>query len=165
MNGRIERARLLMSQSRYDRAADELREVLAADPSDPLALALLALCHAGLDASDEAVPVARAAVAATPDEPFCHYALGCVLHGADDSTGAYAAAEEALRLDPDAPHHWGLLAALHLGRRRWSEALDAANRGLDKSRTPPSAPVTVPPASRTNNTPAATSQVLTDVAQ
>jgi Flp pilus assembly protein TadD len=46
MSSHIERARLLINQSRYELATKELQKALADDPDDPVAHALMAVCLA-----------------------------------------------------------------------------------------------------------------------
>lgn len=124
------RAQILLEQGRYDLAEPELRQALAAEPDDPEAHALLAVCLAETQRPDEATREAREAIARAPDYPFAHYVHGLVLLQRDRPDEAAAAAEEALRLNPEAAHHHWLKGRALLERRRWSEALAAADAGL-----------------------------------
>jgi len=126
----IQRALLLLQQSRYDLAEQELRQVLAEHPDDAYSHALLALCLMQQDKLDEAESEAKQAIHLAPDQPYCHFMLGLVKAQGDDLQTARLAAEEAIRLDPPESDYHGLRAAIYLRAQRWQEALDSANEGL-----------------------------------
>jgi Tfp pilus assembly protein PilF len=126
----LERALLLLQQSRYDLAEQELRQLLAKDPDDAQAHALLAFSLTQQDKLEEAESSARQAIQLAPDYPYCHYCLGVVKIQKDDLVSARRAVEEAIRLDPEDSDYHGLRALIYLRAQRWQEALDAANEGL-----------------------------------
>jgi Tfp pilus assembly protein PilF len=114
----------------WPRVVPAARQVLAGDPDDATAHALLALGLAHLEQGREAVEAGRCAVALAPELAFAHYAHGWALLEHDDMIAAERAAREALRLEPDADAH-ALLAQVHIRQRRWQDALDTAERGLN----------------------------------
>jgi Tfp pilus assembly protein PilF len=126
----IEKALLLLQRSRYDLAEQELRRVLAQDPEDAQAHALLACSLAEQNKLPEAESSARDAIQLAPDHPYCHYIMGWIKLQKDDLPNARRAVEEALRLDPQSSDYHGLRALIYLRAQRWQEALDAANEGL-----------------------------------
>jgi tetratricopeptide (TPR) repeat protein len=126
----LQRAQLLYHQGRYDLASNALHELLAMDPNNAPAHALLGLCHVEQKKYEEATAETQAAVHHEPDSPFAHYAMGFVYHQRNRFPEAQAAAEEALRLAPEDPDYWALLAQSQFSQSRWREALDAANHGL-----------------------------------
>ena len=126
----IERALLLLQQSRYDLAEQELRQFLAARPEQAHGHAMLAVCLGHQNKLDEAEQSARRAIELAPDEPYCHYALGWVKIQLGDLKDARQAVDEAIRLNPEESSYYGLLALIFLQAQRWQEALDAANEGL-----------------------------------
>jgi len=126
----LERALLLLQQSRYDLAEQELRQLLAKDPDDAQAHALLAFSLVQQDKLDEAESSARQAIQLAPDQPYCHYCMGVVKLQKDDLASARQAVEEAIRLDPEDSDYHGLHAMIFLRAQRWQEALEAANEGL-----------------------------------
>ena len=130
MGAHLQRAQVLLEQSRHDLAADELRQELAADPDNPLAHSLLALCLAKHEDFRRATEEAEAAVHLAPDMPFAHYALGSVLHDRNYFAEAENAVVEAIRLDPESADFYALLAGIRYDRRNWPSALDAAETGL-----------------------------------
>jgi len=126
----IERALLLLQQSRYDLAEKELRQLLAGDPGNAYLHALLSLSLGQQDKFEEAEDSARRAIQLAPDQPYCHYVLGLVKVQREDLQGARRAVDEAIRLDPEQSDYYGLLAFIYLASQHWQEALDAANEGL-----------------------------------
>jgi len=131
----MQRALLLLRQSRYDLAEKELRQLLAGDPDNAYAHALLALSLAQQNKLQEAESSARQAIQLAPDQAYCHYILGLVKAANDDLPSARQAVEEALRLDPEESDYHGLRASIYLRAQRWQEALDAANEGLSHDPT------------------------------
>jgi tetratricopeptide (TPR) repeat protein len=130
MNPNLQRATLLFQQSRHELAEEQLRQALAAEPDDPYAHALLALCLAHREKFEDATTEARQAVHLAPDFDFAHYAHASVLHDRHHLDDAQRAIEEALRLSPNDADYWALLAQIRLDQRQWAPALDAAERGL-----------------------------------
>jgi tetratricopeptide (TPR) repeat protein len=132
MSPRIERASLLLSQSRFEAAEQELRLALADDPHDPLAHALLAQCLNGKKEFAAATEEAERAVACGPDLPFAHFVLALARYHRNHYPEAEAAIAEATRLDPTNPNHHALLAAIRAEQEDWTGALAAAGRGLEQ---------------------------------
>jgi Tfp pilus assembly protein PilF len=124
------RALVLLQQSRYDLAEQELRQSLTANPEDARAHALLAYSLAEQNKLPEAESSARQAIQLAPDDPYCHYIMGWVKVQGDDLQSARRAVEEAIRQDPENSDYHGLRALIYLRAQRWREALDAANEGL-----------------------------------
>jgi tetratricopeptide (TPR) repeat protein len=130
MSAHLERARLLLAQSRPADAEREVMLALAAEPNDASALALLALTRANQEKHDAALPPADEAVGLAPDSAYLHYVRAFVLHRLDRDEEAFAGIQEALRLDPHDPNIFALLAGIQLGRRNWPAALEAAESAL-----------------------------------
>jgi tetratricopeptide (TPR) repeat protein len=128
---RIERARLLLGQSRYDLAAVELQLALADSPNDPVVHALLSECLTGQQKYADAVAAAERAVGCAPDLPIGHYALALAQFRRRHFPEAEAAANEAIQLDPTDPNHHALKAAVRAEREDWQGVLAAADRGLE----------------------------------
>ncbi len=131
MTAHYDRALLLYQQSRYELAEQELRQVLADEPSDARAHALLALCLCDRKDYSAAMREAEEAIHLGPDVPFTHYALAYILFQRDRLGEAETAIEQALELAPWDADYYSLLASIRFNRRRWSEALEAAERGLE----------------------------------
>ena len=130
MSAHIERAQLLLQQARPADAEKEAMLALAQTPDHPLAHAYLALSRCDQGKAKEATEAARTAVGLAPDVAFFRYVHGVVLHRSDRDAEARKEVEEAIRIDPDEETHFALLASIHLGRRDWQAALEAAESGL-----------------------------------
>jgi tetratricopeptide (TPR) repeat protein len=128
--GHIERARVLIEQDRFALAESELRRHILNEPEDAMAHALLALSLSEQKKHREAVESARRAIHLAPMLPYAHYVLSYVYNQQDQLDGAEKAIDEALRLDPEDADYFAMLSSIKLQRRRWQEALDAAQRGL-----------------------------------
>ena len=130
MSAHLERAQLLLQQSRPADAEREAMLALAQRPDHPLAHAYLALSRSDLGKAVEALEAARSAVGLAPDVAFFHYVQALVLHRAERDRDARKEVNEAVRLDPDEERHFALLASVELAERNWPAALEAAERGL-----------------------------------
>ncbi len=130
MSHRIERAQLLLQQSRAADAERELMLALSEDPDSARGHAYLALSRVDQRKDAEALAAAERAVALAPDDPFMHRILAVVLHRLDREKAALAEIQEAIRLDPDDEGHFAVLASIQLGLRDWTAALEAAEQGL-----------------------------------
>jgi tetratricopeptide (TPR) repeat protein len=130
MSHRLDRAQLLLQQSRAADAERETLLALAEEPESARGHAYLALSRLELRKNVEALAAAQRAVALSPDDPFSHHILAVVLNRIDREKEARVAIEEAIRLDPDNEAHFAVLASVHLALRDWPAALAAAERGL-----------------------------------
>ena len=131
MSTHLQRAHLLIEQSRYELAEQELRQALASNPNDPLAHALLALCLSEQKKFADANHEARTAIHLAPDRSFVHYAMARVWQGQEKHREAEASVHEAIRLDPEDADYFALLANLRFQMRRWKDALESAEKGLE----------------------------------
>ncbi len=126
----LSRGLLLFEQARFELAEPEFRQVLASDPNNSMAHALLALCLSRREQFQAATEEAQAAVRLAPDLPFGYYALASVLQDRNHLEEATEAITEAIRLDPEHADYHALRASVRLGQRRWADALAAAEQGL-----------------------------------
>jgi tetratricopeptide (TPR) repeat protein len=130
MSHRLDRAQLLLQQSRPADAEREALLALAEDPESARGHAYLALSQIDLKKNTEALAAAQRAIALAPDNAFSHHIHALVLHRLDREKDALAAIAEAIRLDPENENHFALQASIHLALRDWPAALAAAERGL-----------------------------------
>jgi tetratricopeptide (TPR) repeat protein len=131
MNAHLDRARLLLAQSRPADAERESMLALAQQPENPQALAYLALSRVEQGKGKEALTAAREGVGLAPEQPFLHYVHAHVLRSLDRTDDAFRAVQEALRLDPDDADTHAMLSSIELARNRWPAALEAAERALE----------------------------------
>lgn len=130
LSPRLQRASLLLGQSRYDLAEQELRMALAEDPDSAIGHSLLARCLAERKDYQGATEEARLAIHLAPDAPFTHYYLSLVLGERNHLPEAIAAIQEAIRLDPYDADFFARLAALQFESRGWAATLATAEQGL-----------------------------------
>jgi tetratricopeptide (TPR) repeat protein len=130
MSVHLQRALLLMEQSREELAEQELRKHLESDPEDARAHALLALCLSRRENYTTATEEAQAAIARAPDLAFGYYALASVMHDRNRLKEALAAIKEAIRLEPDEADYFAMLAAVQFSQRQWNLVLEASEQGL-----------------------------------
>jgi tetratricopeptide (TPR) repeat protein len=121
---------VLFDQNRFDLAARSFREALAQEPDSAMAHALLSLCLAQTEQSEEGLREADEALRLGPDLPLAHHARGRALLNLDRPVAAEQAALEAVRLEPLDAGHFSLLASIRIARHNWSDALAAAEQGL-----------------------------------
>jgi tetratricopeptide (TPR) repeat protein len=130
MSAHLQRAQLLLQQSRPVEAEQEAGLALAHAPDDAHAHALLALSRVHQQKHAPAIEAARAAVRCAPDSPYGHYIHALVLHRCDRNRQAQAAIDEAIRLDPEDADAFTLLASIHLALGDWPASLAAAEQAL-----------------------------------
>jgi tetratricopeptide (TPR) repeat protein len=130
MSAEIERAQLLINQSRFEMAEKELRSAAAQDPDDFRAHALLAYCLLRLGRHAEARSEADIAISKEPGAPYPHYMLALILVETGRRAEAKLAVREAIRLDPSDADHFALLGGIHLDDKSWAEALKSAESAL-----------------------------------
>jgi tetratricopeptide (TPR) repeat protein len=130
MNQPLARAVLLLQQSRYDLAEQELRRVLAETPHDAQAHALLSVALAPQNKLDDAQAEAEQAIVLAPDWAYSHYCRSVVLENRKRFKEAEESAREAVRLDPSDADNYARLAATLFAQRKWQPTLDAALEGL-----------------------------------
>lgn len=128
--GRLDRASVLLEQERYELAERELRRLIAEEPGDVSAHALLGVCLSEQKKYKAAAESAQLAVHLDPTYPYAYYALAYAYHQAERLHEAESTIGEAIRLDPEQADYYALLSSVKLQRRRWREALEAAERGL-----------------------------------
>ncbi|MEL6107748.1 MAG: tetratricopeptide repeat protein [Planctomycetota bacterium] len=127
----VQRAQLLMSQSRPDQAAEELKRILDSDPNDAQAHALLSLCMShNQDLWHDATREAEHAIHLAPDDSLSHYAHAVVLTNRNRFADANSSIEEALRLEPHQTEYYGLAGSIAMRQQQWERALDLATQGL-----------------------------------
>lgn len=130
MNPHLDRAVLLYQQGRHEHAAQELRQLLAQDPGDAHAHALLALALIENKQYADATTEAEQAIHLAPDFAFAHYARARVLNERNHEEEALRSIDEAIRLEPYDADYCSLQAAIHFDQGRWANALESAERGL-----------------------------------
>ncbi len=127
---RLQRAELLINQSRYDQAIEQLNQFLADVPEHGLALAYLALCQLNIDEPKEAITTAKMALAADPELDFALYVIALAHIKLENYQKALNAVNKAIGLNPDEAEYYGVSAQVNLIRRDFKESAEAAEKGL-----------------------------------
>lgn len=130
MSAHLQRAELLLDQSRPAEAEREVSLLLAREPENPHAHALLARARLAQDRAKDAVEAARKAISLAPDIAYYHTVHGYALLHSDREKEALAAANAALALDPEDATIFVLRCSVHLARREWAAALADAEAAL-----------------------------------
>lgn len=126
----IERAQLLLNQSRGAEAEEYARLAIQDNADDPKAYLMLGLSFLEQGKDKDALGPFQQALQLAPDWAYIHYKLAVTYFQLEDWKKSHACAEEALRLDTDFSEVYGLLAYLAIRKSKWEEALTLAERGL-----------------------------------
>jgi Tfp pilus assembly protein PilF len=130
MSAHLQRARLLLAQSRPADAERELLPALAAAPDNAEVHAVLALCRVRLERAQEALEPATTAIGLAPDWDYTHYVHAVVLRELGKFKPALEAVAEAIRIDPYDAGTFALQASIHLQLNDWAAALASADEAL-----------------------------------
>jgi tetratricopeptide (TPR) repeat protein len=126
----LQRAALLADLGRYEDAAGELADLVAAQPGHLPALTMLARVRLAAGQPGQAILAADAAVAADPKDLRALVARGMVLADLDRLSDAADTAEQILQVGPDDGYAQTSAAAILADVRNGQPALDAAWRGV-----------------------------------
>lgn len=130
MSAHIEKALVLIQQSRFDLAEQQLSLELAKSPNSAEAHSLLALCLSNRRKFKEAVREAETGIGLAPDSSYAHYVLASVLHDEGDVKRAESEVREALRIDPDDADYLALLGTILYVRKQFEPALEVIEQAL-----------------------------------
>jgi tetratricopeptide (TPR) repeat protein len=106
------------------------RQALTNEPDDALAHALLALALAHLEQGKDAVDAGRRAVALAPELSFAHYALGWALLERAELNAAASGRRRKRCVSSRTVTATRCSAQIYVRRKRWAEAIKAAEQGL-----------------------------------
>lgn len=139
MFANLEKALILIEQSRYKLAAAEIRQQLANDPNSSFAHALLSVCLIEMNQDRAATEAAKLAVHLAPELSDTHYNLAKILYIQKQLKQAKLAIKEAIRLESEVADYFALLSVIQLAqgdafggllRNLRIQALASAERGL-----------------------------------
>jgi tetratricopeptide (TPR) repeat protein len=126
----LERAQQLVQLQRYKEAEKNLRLLLSQQPENPDALALLAVCQAEQGQLPEAMTTIQNAIGKNPDSDYLLYLHSLFLFRSDKLKEAERVIKNAISFHPRSPDYFGLLAAIKISQKEFSQGLDYANQGL-----------------------------------
>ena len=121
---------VLLETKRYGDAEAWLREMLATNPTNARAHALLSYALYLQDRDAEALREAEAAIGSDPSDPSSHYYRALALLALERAGSAMTAIQEAIRLNPQQAHYYAVVSRIHVKRKAWQKALVAAEEGL-----------------------------------
>ena len=130
MNAHLQRAIVLIGQSRFEMAEKELEQAFAVEPNGALVHAYFAICKCELEKFNEARECAINAIRLGPDDPFCFYSAAWVSRVTNEFKKGLEFIHQALELDPYEVEFFAEKSQLHFNLRQWQDALGAADSGL-----------------------------------
>jgi len=130
MNKAIQKAQILLSQSRYKEAIKELKVGLSESPNDPFMLAMLSQAYLANRDFAEGLQCAEAAISQNTESPFMFLILGKAQFYNKQMVEAKNTLREGLSLDPTESDFFYWLGQIDFYEEKWELALDAANQGL-----------------------------------
>jgi tetratricopeptide (TPR) repeat protein len=130
MDGYLERARLLISQSRPKDAESYARKSIEEDGESPEAFHILTQANIQLDQSKEAVTAAGEGLRLDPDSYLSHFMMGWALLANRDLKKAELHFLQAREIYPDDADVYGFLAIIQNRKSNWDNGLKMAEHGL-----------------------------------
>lgn len=130
-NTLLERAELLLEQSRPSDAEKTVRQVLEQEPQNDEALALLTRCYYSAKRYSEGIETIQDAISLDPANSFYFYLLAFGYYRLDRNQDALENIHRAISLGPYHAEYYGLLSYMLLDSREFELALDKANEGLE----------------------------------
>ncbi len=127
----IERAQILLEQSKFQEAGKILQTALQQDPNSYYAMALLAQVRLQEERLKEAERLINDAISLAPDISGLHYMKGRILIDASRYDEAEQSLNQAINLDPEDPDAYAILSSLRIHQKKFQEALDYADQALE----------------------------------
>jgi len=126
----LERGNILYHQRRYVDAEKEYFKLLAQDPNNPFAMAMLAQCYIETGRKTDALAYAQQAVQNAPTAPTIHYILARCQFYNNQADNALDTIEAGQQLDPTYPDFFLLKSQIAFHRENWELALQESENGL-----------------------------------
>lgn len=126
----LERGNILYNQRRYFEAEKEYFKILAQDPNNPFALAMLAQCYLETKRKKEALKFAQQAVQNAPESPTIYYILARCQFYNQLLDKALETIQSGQQLDPGNADFFLLKSQIAFYQENWQHALEEAENGL-----------------------------------
>ncbi len=126
----LERGNILYHQKRFPEAEKEYFKILAQDPNNPFALAMLAQCYLETRRKKEALEFAQRAVRNAPQSPTIYYILARCQFYNQELDSALETIHAGQQLNPSYADFFLLKSQIAFYRENWQHALDEAENGL-----------------------------------
>ena len=126
----LERGNILYHQKRFPEAEKEYFKILAQDPNNPFALAMLAQCYLETRRKKEALEFALQAVRNAPQSPTIYYILARCQFYNQELDSALETIQSGQQLNPSYADFFLLKSQIAFYRENWQHALEEAENGL-----------------------------------
>ncbi|MGH1362241.1 MAG: tetratricopeptide repeat protein [Calditrichia bacterium] len=130
MTAHIERAQLLIQQSRYELAEEQLRLGLAEQPDSAVAHSLLGIVLSAQKKIRAALHEAEKGIVLDPDNSYSYYVLAAIHHDHEQLKQADEAIQQAIGLNPFEAEYFALRASIYLQQKDWKDAVELAEKAL-----------------------------------
>ena len=127
----LERGNILYQQRRYSEAEKEYFKILADNPNNPFALAMLAQCYLETNRKKEALDFAEKAVGNATETPTIYYILARCQFYNKLIDKAFASIQTGQQLDPGNADFFLLKSEIAFYQENWELALKEAEHGLE----------------------------------
>jgi len=128
MNVHIDKAKILIKQSRYKLAQEEIIKELNLNYRNPIAHSLMALCLSEQNKYKEALSYANCAISIEPNLAYSYYVLACILLKKNKLAQAEKTINIAISLNSNESSFFLLLATIYFQKRIWQKALEYAQK-------------------------------------
>ena len=119
MHSAFAQVEVLLRGKRYQDAKARLRQILAADPDNARAHALLSYVLYLQGRNADALHESESAIGLDPNDPEPHYFSALALLALDRAASAMSAIQEAIRLAPETARYHALVSRIHVKRKAW----------------------------------------------
>lgn len=126
----IERAQLLLKQKRYKDAEAEAALVLQSNPNDADALQIIGHCRLDNRQTDEAIRIFEQCIGIDASNDYLFYLLAFAWYQKNKMDKSLQYLHQAIYLFPGQSGYYALLANIYILQKKYSQALDAADKGL-----------------------------------
>ena len=127
----INRAQILMQQSRYEEAGNILKDILSQQPNNVYVLALLSQVKLQQNSTKDAEQLINSAIGLRPDTDYLYYVKARVALQANKYDEAENCLKQSIDLNPEGADYFALWASVKLMRKQFSTALELADQALE----------------------------------
>ncbi len=128
----INRAQILMRQSRFEEAGTILKDLLRQEPNNVYLLALLAQVELQQEHAARAEQLINSAIGLSPDTSYLYYIKARIALQNEQYNEAEKHLQQAISIDPGEADYFALMASVKLTRKQYAQALEMAEEALDR---------------------------------
>jgi tetratricopeptide (TPR) repeat protein len=127
----LNRAEILIQQSRYSEAEKILADLLSTDPTNTHILTMSSEVAMERGDAVKAIDLINQAIGFEPNLDVLYFVKARILYRDGKNKSAEKNLEEAIQLNPSSASYFGLLASIKLSRKEFQEALDISDHALE----------------------------------